>query len=105
MHEVYIPLKVKGTKEYERIDAYQAITEHQRLMVVGEPGAGKSTLLKHIALSYAEGNLMRLPNSRWLFWWKLGICGKMKTKMLSSRLISFEIKVSPKSVTIRYVLK
>ncbi|MDM8559029.1 NACHT domain-containing protein [Candidatus Parabeggiatoa sp. HSG14] len=61
MHEVYIPLKVKGTKEYERIDAYQAITEHQRLMVVGEPGAGKSTLLKHIALSYAEGNLTRLP--------------------------------------------
>jgi len=61
MHEVYIPLKVKGTKEYERIDAYQAITEHQRLMVVGEPGAGKSTLLKHITLSYAEGNLPQLP--------------------------------------------
>jgi energy-coupling factor transporter ATP-binding protein EcfA2 len=61
MHEVYIPLKVKRTKEYERIDAYQAITKHQRLMVVGEPGAGKSTLLKHIALSYAEGNLTRLP--------------------------------------------
>ncbi|MDM8566585.1 NACHT domain-containing protein [Candidatus Halobeggiatoa sp. HSG11] len=61
MHEVYVPLKVKSSKEYERIDAYQAITKHKRLMVVGEPGAGKSTLLKHIALSYAEGKLTDLP--------------------------------------------
>jgi len=61
MHDIYIPLKVKGTKEYERIDAIHAITEHQRLMVVGEPGAGKSTLLKYITLSYAEGNLTQLP--------------------------------------------
>ncbi len=61
MHEIYVPLKVKSSKEYERIDAYQAITKHQRLMVVGEPGAGKSTLLKHIALSYAEGKLTDLP--------------------------------------------
>jgi len=61
LRDIYVPLKVKGTTEHERIDASQAITKYQRLMVVGEPGAGKSTLLKHLALSYAEGDLTDLP--------------------------------------------
>ncbi|RKZ76879.1 MAG: NACHT domain protein [Candidatus Parabeggiatoa sp. nov. 1] len=61
MGEIYVPLKVKGTRDIDQIDAYQALTKHKRLMVVGAPGAGKSMLLRHIALSYAEGRLTDLP--------------------------------------------
>lgn len=61
MQEIYVPLKVKGTRDIDQIDAYQAITEHKRLMVLGAPGAGKSMLLRYIALSYAEGRLTNLP--------------------------------------------
>jgi hypothetical protein len=57
MSQVYVPLKVEGSSGSDQIDAYEAITQHRRLMVKGPPGSGKSMLLKHIALSYGKGLL------------------------------------------------
>lgn len=70
MEDVYVPLKMSETREeasassdstvpqsHELLDAYKAIAEHRRLMVIGEPGSGKSVLLKHMAWSYGEGKL------------------------------------------------
>jgi energy-coupling factor transporter ATP-binding protein EcfA2 len=70
MAKVYVPLKVSETREeasaktdptapqsHELLDAYKAIAEHRRLMVIGEPGSGKSVLLKHLAWSYGQGEL------------------------------------------------
>jgi energy-coupling factor transporter ATP-binding protein EcfA2 len=75
MEEVYVPLKVSETREeiatrasatapqsHELIDAHKAISEHRRLMVIGEPGSGKSVLLKHLAWSYGQGKLGWLPD-------------------------------------------
>jgi hypothetical protein len=61
MGEVYVPLKVEGSAGNDQVDAYQAIANQRRLMVVGAPGVGKSMLLRHIALSYAKGQLANLP--------------------------------------------
>jgi len=61
MQEIFVPLKVKGTRDIDQIDAYQAITKHKRLMVLGAPGAGKTMLLRYVALSYAEARLTGLP--------------------------------------------
>ncbi|MEM9217464.1 MAG: NACHT domain-containing protein [Cyanobacteria bacterium P01_F01_bin.150] len=70
MDEVYVPLKVadsnggiiqapsnQGIQKNDHIDAYEAIANCRRLMVVGEPGSGKSVLLKHMAWSYGLGKL------------------------------------------------
>jgi len=57
MEEVYVPLKVAGSGDRELIDAYQAVAQRKRLMITGAPGSGKSMLLKHIALTYAQGEL------------------------------------------------
>lgn len=61
MREIFVPLKVTGTHDIEQIDAYQTITKHKRLMVVGAPGAGKTMLLRYVALAYAEARLSGLP--------------------------------------------
>jgi len=61
MQEIFVPLKVKGTRDIDQIDAYQAITKDKRLMVLGAPGAGKTMLLRYVALSYAEARLTGLP--------------------------------------------
>lgn len=61
MKEVYVPLKAAEIDNAELIDAYQAINRHRRLMVVGAPGSGKSMLLRHIALTYARGDLLNPP--------------------------------------------
>jgi len=39
----------------ERITAADALREHARLVILGDPGAGKSTFLKYLALGLAEG--------------------------------------------------
>ena len=61
MGKVYVPLKFEGRKDSEQINAKIAIAEYPRLMVKGAPGSGKSMLLKHIAFSYGEGKLLKLP--------------------------------------------
>ncbi|WNZ46013.1 NACHT domain-containing protein [Leptolyngbya boryana CZ1] len=60
MQDVYVPLKVKGKRDTELIDALDAVGKHKRLMVLGQPGAGKSMLLKFLTLSYAENRLLNL---------------------------------------------
>ncbi|MDJ0658055.1 MAG: NACHT domain-containing protein [Crocosphaera sp.] len=60
MDEVYIPLKVQGDDIRKQIDAYQAILEYPKLVIIGDPGSGKSLLMKWIALNYAE-NKLNLP--------------------------------------------
>jgi NACHT domain len=61
MQDVYVPLKVKGSQNYDLIDANQAVSQYRRLMVTGKPGSGKSMLLKYLTLSEAEGRL-QLPD-------------------------------------------
>jgi len=60
MQDVYVPLKVKGRRDAELIDALDAVGKYRRLMVLGQPGAGKSMLLKFLTLSYAENRLLNL---------------------------------------------
>ncbi|MEM8504778.1 MAG: NACHT domain-containing protein [Cyanobacteria bacterium P01_D01_bin.1] len=71
MSDVYVPLKVSENKQaqqaaaiskIEHIDAYRAITDHRRLMVIGEPGSGKSVLLKYLAWSYGLGKLEEIED-------------------------------------------
>lgn len=38
-----------------RVEIAQAVREHQRLIVLGDPGSGKSTLLKLLAITFARG--------------------------------------------------
>jgi len=62
MREVYVPLKVGGSNDTEQVDAFQAVVQYRRLMIVGPPGSGKSMLLKNLAFQYAEGRLRTLPD-------------------------------------------
>lgn len=62
MHKIFVPLKVASSIGDEQIDANQVITNYSKLMVLGPPGSGKSMLLKHIALEYAEGHFVDLPD-------------------------------------------
>lgn len=40
----------------ETIPAKDAVTKHQKLMLLGKPGAGKTTFLQHLALECIRGN-------------------------------------------------
>ncbi|MDJ0590773.1 MAG: NACHT domain-containing NTPase [Pleurocapsa sp. MO_226.B13] len=40
----------------ETIPALEAVTKHQKLMLLGKPGAGKTTFLQHLALECINGN-------------------------------------------------
>ena len=40
----------------ETIPAQEAVTKHQKLMLLGKPGAGKTTFLQHLALECVRGN-------------------------------------------------
>ncbi len=61
MREIYVSLKVKGTRDESLIEAEKALEEYSKLMVIGVPGSGKSVLLRYLTLSYAEKGLSRLP--------------------------------------------
>jgi HEAT repeat protein len=43
-----------------RVSAHQALREHLKLVILGDPGAGKTTLLKHIILAFAQNQPDRL---------------------------------------------
>jgi len=57
-----VPLRVRGRNSKEQIEAYRAITDNHRLMIVGSPGSGKSMLLKYFAFTYAEKRVSELQN-------------------------------------------
>ena len=40
----------------ETVPALEAVTKHQKLMLLGKPGAGKTTFLQHLALECIQGN-------------------------------------------------
>lgn len=40
----------------ETIPALEAVTKHQKLILLGKPGAGKTTFLQHLALECIKGN-------------------------------------------------
>jgi predicted nucleic acid-binding Zn ribbon protein len=74
MSEVYVPLKVSDIRDpkestasartgrTDSIDALKAISDHRRLMVIGEPGSGKTVLLKYLAWAYGWGKLDALSD-------------------------------------------
>jgi NACHT domain len=62
MQEIYVPLKVAGTRDRLPIETDKAVQEYRRLMVKGAPGSGKSMLLKYLALSYAKGRMLNLSD-------------------------------------------
>lgn len=45
-----------GDLTIETIPALEAVTKHQKLMLLGKPGAGKTTFLQHLALECINGN-------------------------------------------------
>lgn len=58
MDEVYVPLKVAGSRsDTDKIEALQAVRNYRRLMVKGQPGSGKTMLLRYLALNYGSGKL------------------------------------------------
>jgi NACHT domain len=61
MQEIYVSLKVAGISG-SSIETDTALRQYRRLMVKGAPGSGKSMLLKYLALSYAEGRMLNLPD-------------------------------------------
>ena len=46
----------RGDLTIETIPALEAVTKHQKLMLLGKPGAGKTTFLQHLALECIGGN-------------------------------------------------
>jgi len=52
--------KQEGTARFthekikRRVSANEALSEHQRLVILGDPGAGKTTLLKYITVAFAQ---------------------------------------------------
>ena len=45
----------RGDLTIETIPALEAVTKHQKLMLLGKPGAGKTTFLQHLALECVRG--------------------------------------------------
>jgi hypothetical protein len=62
MRDVYVPLRVRGRNSKDQVEAYRAIADNNRLMIVGSPGSGKSMLLKYFAFTYADRRMSELQN-------------------------------------------
>jgi len=58
LKEVYVSLRMggadEGLEETRTLSIAQALTEHTRLLILGEPGAGKSTLVDWLTLVFAN---------------------------------------------------
>lgn len=68
LEEVYVTLQIGSTDEvtaalYQGLTIGQALSEHKRLLILGEPGAGKSTLLDYLTLVFC-GELRALRLTR-----------------------------------------
>lgn len=53
--------ELNSQRNTERLGAKDALTQNDRLYILGTPGAGKSTFLKHVAVSAAKGQIFGLP--------------------------------------------
>src|SRR6266540_452585 len=58
-----------GHRLYRALLASEAVQQHQRLVLLGDPGGGKSTFLHHLAWALAQRGLDQLSNDTALFGW------------------------------------
>ena len=53
--------RVPALKEaIRRVNIGQALTDNQKIVVLGDPGSGKTTMLKYIILAYGENQIIKL---------------------------------------------
>jgi HEAT repeat protein/energy-coupling factor transporter ATP-binding protein EcfA2 len=62
LDDIYVPLwamtrpsPLYAPLSERRVELRKALSENERVVVLGDPGSGKTTLLKHLALSLAQG--------------------------------------------------
>ena len=60
MRDVYVPLKVSGSKDYQLIEVEHALNDYKRLVVKGAPGSGKSMLCRSLCIEYVDDKLKYL---------------------------------------------
>jgi hypothetical protein len=51
-----VPLRLMETDRDERVDVFQVLAEHDRLIVLGGPGTGKTTLMKSVVMGVLGGS-------------------------------------------------
>jgi hypothetical protein len=55
IERAFVPLRLMETDRDERIDVFQVLAEHDRLIVLGGPGTGKTTLMKSVVMGVLGG--------------------------------------------------